>query len=91
MSETMNGLRIVTVNIPQKYLDFIAKLQEWGITPSRSEYVRIAVMKQITEDLKIASTISFITKETKEALDPTCIRVPNKDGSYTKYNFLREA
>lgn len=43
-------MRVITSNLPQKYLDEIEKFMEWGITPSRSEYIRRAINTQINID-----------------------------------------
>ncbi len=43
-------MRVITSNLPQKYLDEIEKFMEWGITPSRSEYIRRAIGTQLKID-----------------------------------------
>lgn len=89
MSETKSELRIITVNIPKKYLEYIKKLQEWGLTPSRSEYIRNVVMRQIKEDLDLAKSIDHIIQP---EIDPKLyVRVPNGDGTSKIYNRIREA
>ena len=51
-------LKIVTVNIPESYLDLINKLiGEDGLYPSRSELVRAAVHEWLIKQLKITRNL----------------------------------
>ena len=65
------------------------KLNEYGFTPSRSEYVRRAVSNQIEEDLKTQRYMESVIKTTKE--DNCLITIPDMDGNVTTYRILREA
>lgn len=61
-------MKIVTVNIPEAYLDSIEKLVETeenplGIYPSRSELVRCAVKEFLQKEIDMAD---YITKNTLE-------------------------
>jgi len=48
-------MKIVTVNVPESYIDAIQKLVgEKGLYPSRSELIRCAVREFLIRELKIA-------------------------------------
>ena len=44
-------MRIVTVNLPEMYLQSIAELQSKGKYPSRSEAIRVALRKFLRQEL----------------------------------------
>ena len=46
-------MKIITINLPEKYLNAIQTLNEMGIYPSRSEAIRIALKNFLTEELKM--------------------------------------
>jgi Arc/MetJ-type ribon-helix-helix transcriptional regulator len=46
-------MKIITINLPEKYLNAIQTLNEMGIYPSRSEAIRIALKDFLTEELKM--------------------------------------
>ncbi len=46
-------MQIITINLPEKYLDAIRILNERGVYPSRSEAIRIALKEFLTEELKL--------------------------------------
>jgi len=46
-------MKIITINLPEKYLSAIQTLNEMGIYPSRSEAIRIALKDFLTEELKM--------------------------------------
>ena len=79
-------LIIVTVNLPEKYLDYIQELNEWGNTPSRSEYVRKAVANQIEADFKTKRYIESIVDSKDESL----VRIPDMNGKITTYKVLKD-
>ena len=80
---------IVTINLPESSLDYMRKLNEFGFTPSRSEYVRRAVSNQIEEDLKTKRYMEAVIKTTKK--DNNLITLPGMDGNVITYRILREA
>lgn len=47
------GMQICSCNIPKFMIEIMRKLCEFGIAPSRSEYVRIALRNQIERDWEI--------------------------------------
>jgi len=52
------GLKVVTVNIPESFIDLIKKLVgRNGLYPSRSELVRVAVHNFLIKQLKIAKNL----------------------------------
>ena len=46
-------MQIITINLPEKYLAAIQTLNEYGIYPSRSEAIRIALKDFLTDELKM--------------------------------------
>lgn len=81
-------MKIVTVNVPESYIDLMSKL----VGPdrlyfSRSELIRAAVRDFIKKELKIAENlIKWIPPERD---DDTIAKIPNGDGSYTTVNILK--
>lgn len=60
-------MKIVTVNVPESYVDAIKKLVgENGLYPSRSELIRVAVREFLLRELSIANNIE---KYSEKALD----------------------
>jgi antitoxin ParD1/3/4 len=46
-------MKIITINLPEKYLNAIQALNDLGIYPSRSEAIRIALRDFLKEELKM--------------------------------------
>jgi antitoxin ParD1/3/4 len=46
-------LKIITINLPERYLSAIQTLNDLGIYPSRSEAIRIALKDFLKEELKM--------------------------------------
>ena len=46
-------MKIITINLPEKYLAAIQVLNDMGVYPSRSEAIRIALHQFLTNDLKM--------------------------------------
>ena len=46
-------MKIITINLPEKYLSAIQTLNDAGIYPSRSEAIRIALRDFLNEELKM--------------------------------------
>lgn len=52
-------MKIVTVNVPESYIDAIRKLVgEDGLYPSRSELIRCAVREFLIKELKMAKNMA---------------------------------
>ena len=47
-------MQIITINLPEKYLAAIQTLNEYGIYPSRSEAIRIALKDFLTDEKSVA-------------------------------------
>ena len=77
-------MKIVTVNVPQSYVDAIKKLvgQE-GIYPSRSELIRVAVREFLLKELKMEEELEkygeTMKKENEEFDDENFVRIPIKE------------
>jgi len=71
-------MKIVTVNIPESYLDSIEKLVgEDGLYPSRSELIRVAVRDFLLRELKMANNLAkYKEAETEDFDDVNYVRVP---------------
>ncbi len=71
-------MKIVTVNIPESYLDSIEKLVgETGLYPSRSELIRVAVRDFLIRELKMANDlVKYKETEIEEFDDENYVRVP---------------
>ena len=48
----MLKLKIITINLPEKYLQAIQILNDMGVYPSRSEAIRIALHQFLSNELK---------------------------------------
>ena len=46
-------MKIITINLPEKYLSAIQILNDKGIYPSRSEAIRIALRDFLSDELKM--------------------------------------
>jgi Arc/MetJ-type ribon-helix-helix transcriptional regulator len=71
-------VKIVTVNIPETYLDSIEKLVGGnGLYPSRSELIRVAVRDFLLRELKVADNIARYKESEIEDFDnENYVRVP---------------
>jgi Arc/MetJ-type ribon-helix-helix transcriptional regulator len=47
-----NGMKIITINLPEKYIDAIKELTEMGKYPNRSKAIRIALKEFLSEELQ---------------------------------------
>ncbi|MBY8981629.1 MAG: ribbon-helix-helix protein, CopG family [Candidatus Lokiarchaeota archaeon] len=46
-------MQIITINLPEKYLDAIQILNDLKIYPSRSEAIRVALNNFLSDELKM--------------------------------------
>ena len=46
-------MKIITINLPERYLSAIQTLNDFGIYPSRSEAIRIALRDFLNDELKM--------------------------------------
>jgi len=46
-------MKIITINLPEKYLQAIQILNDMGVYPSRSEAIRIALHDFLSKELKM--------------------------------------
>lgn len=71
-------MKIVTVNVPESYIDAINKLiGENGLYPSRSELIRCAVRDFLLKELKAANNIVNLTDSNIEDFDDEhFVRIP---------------
>lgn len=59
------SMNIVTINVPQIYLDFIEVLTNVkdGVFPSRSEFVRVAISKEVELQIKLLNDTKSLIKQ----------------------------
>lgn len=50
-------MKIITINLPEKYLEAIQTLNDLGIYPSRSEAIRTALSEFLDEELKMFNNL----------------------------------
>lgn len=71
-------MKIVTVNVPESYVEAIEKLiGENGLYPSRSELIRCAVREFLLKELKMAKSI--VTYDKSDFDEENLVRVPVKN------------
>ncbi|NHJ20499.1 MAG: ribbon-helix-helix protein, CopG family [Candidatus Lokiarchaeota archaeon] len=46
-------MKIITINLPEKYLEAIQTLNDLGVYPSRSEAIRTALSEFLEHELKM--------------------------------------
>jgi len=51
-------MKIITINLPEKYLDAIQVLNDMNVYPSRSEAVRVALNDFLTKEMKMYSDLN---------------------------------
>jgi len=71
-------MKIVTVNVPESYIDAINKLiGENGLYPSRSELIRCAVRDFLIKELRAANQlVKYNTTEIDDYDDENIVRIP---------------
>ncbi|MFX1339616.1 MAG: ribbon-helix-helix domain-containing protein [Promethearchaeota archaeon] len=79
-------MKIVTVNVPESYIDAINKLiGENGLYPSRSELIRCAVREFLLKELRLAKNIPDYNKSDIDDYDKEkFVRVPIVDSENKK-------
>ena len=50
-------MKIITINLPEKYLEAIQTLNDLGIYPSRSEAIRTALSQFLDDELKMFNNL----------------------------------
>jgi len=50
-------MKIITINLPEKYLDAIQTLNDSGVYPSRSEAIRTALRLFLDDELKMFNNL----------------------------------
>jgi len=51
-------MKIITINLPEKYLDAIQVLNDMGKYPSRSKAIRIALKNFLEDELEMYQNLS---------------------------------
>ena len=75
-------MQIVTINLPEIFLDALEKLTEYGLYPSRSEAIRVAFRDFLSKELQVAQRLREVHAEMKrtplpEVLpDKTTLAIP---------------
>ena len=71
-------LKIITCNLSVEHLKYIQQLLDWGLVPSRSEYVRTAVANQVRNDFETKRYVETVIEETINA--KKYIKIPGYNG-----------
>jgi len=50
-------MKIITINLPEKYLEAIQTLNDLGLYPSRSEAIRTALSEFLDDELKMFNSL----------------------------------
>jgi Arc/MetJ-type ribon-helix-helix transcriptional regulator len=50
-------VKIITINLPEKYLEAIQTLNDLGVYPSRSEAIRTALSEFLDDELKMFNNL----------------------------------
>ncbi len=50
-------MKIITINLPEKYLEAIQTLNDLGVYPSRSEAIRTALSEFLSDELKMFESL----------------------------------
>ena len=50
-------MRVITINLPDKYVDAIQILKDMNMYPSRSEAVRVALSEFLTDEFRLAQNL----------------------------------
>ncbi len=50
-------MKIITINLPEKYLEAIQTLNDLGVYPSRSEAIRTALSQFLDDELKMFNNL----------------------------------
>jgi len=63
-------MKIITINLPEKYLEAIQTLNDLGVYPSRSEAIRTALSQFLDDELKMFNnledkTFKMLVRSTK--------------------------
>lgn len=56
-------MKIVTINLPVPFLDALEKLTDYGLYPSRSEAIRVALRDFLSRELQIAQKLKQVHDE----------------------------
>jgi Arc/MetJ-type ribon-helix-helix transcriptional regulator len=79
---TNPNMKIITVNLPETYLNFIEQLLNGPASfPSRSELIRVAVREFLLKELEQAKAFVGVVKQAdpkQEPDDPNLVVVGNK-------------
>ncbi len=63
-------MKIITINLPEKYLEAIQTLNDLGVYPSRSQAIRTALSQFLDDELKMFNnleedTFKMLVRSTK--------------------------
>lgn len=82
---------VITVSISENSLDIIDKYmanKDYGFYASRSEFVRVAIITQLKEDLSHMEQIADRIEE-YETQDSKYIKIPYENGESKVYKIVR--
>ena len=53
LKKGLRKMKIITINLPEKYLEAIQTLNDLGVYPSRSEAIRTALSEFLDDEIKM--------------------------------------
>jgi len=62
-SAEAHQMKIVTINLPLPALDALEKLTDYGLYPSRSEAIRVALRDFLSSELQLAQKLKQVQAE----------------------------
>lgn len=87
-------MKIITINIPQSYIDAInALIGDGGIYPSRSELIRVAIRDFLINELEVCKAFTKLqdTVIGESTDDGMSVLVPVDDsGEYKNYRIVKK-
>ena len=93
--QTRRPMKVITINLAQHYLDVLDFIVQKGITPSRSEAVRLALsygLPKLERMILRQERLVRRTKTSKTIHTPSNkIFVENGDGTFQQYTIVGEA
>lgn len=85
-------IKVVTVNVPESYIDAINKLiGENGLYPSRSELIRVAVREFLLKELRLAKRFPDNSKSDADDYDKEkFVHVPLGDSTFKTFKIVKK-
>ena len=63
MKNKRQKMKNITIALPEVYIKNIKKLQEYGMVPSRSEAIRLAIREFLKKEVQVCELFDFKLQE----------------------------